>query len=85
MHDLNQRTVAALGRLAEVYETFEETWHRGKGFSAAGDLLFASEEDAVDKMEAARQHQDHTLEVLEDCRKSMDSAFKGVQQLPRSS
>ena len=43
--------------------------------SAAGDLLFVSEEDAVDKLEAARQHQDRTFEVLEDCRVSMDSAF----------
>ena len=44
--------------------------------SAAADMLFASEEGAVDKLEAARQHQDRTLEVPQDCRKSMHSAFR---------
>ena len=72
--DLNQRTVAALDRLAEVYETFEDTWDIVEKESAEGDLLCASEEDAVDKLEAAAP--DRTLEMLEDCRKSMDSAFR---------
>ena len=61
MHDLNQRTVAALDRLAEVYETFEDTWDIVEKESAEGDMLFASQEDAVDKLEAARQHQDRSL------------------------
>ena len=34
--------------------------HRGKGVLLRATLLFASEEDAMDKLEAARQHQDHT-------------------------
>ena len=69
-------SVAALDRLAEVYETFEDTWDTVVKESAEGDMLFASEEDAVEKLEAAWQHQDRTLEVPEDCRKSMGSAFR---------
>ena len=76
MYDLNQRTVAALDRLAEVYETFEDTWDIVVMESAQGDMLFASEEDAVHKLEGARQHQDRTLQVLEECHKSTDGAFK---------
>ena len=44
--------------------------------SAGADMLFASEQDAVDKLEAARQHQDGALEVLDDCRKNMDGVFR---------
>ena len=61
-----------MDRLAEVYETFEDTWDIVVKEPAEGDMLFASEEDAVDKLEAARQH----LQVLEDCRKSMESALR---------
>ena len=74
VYDVNQRTEAALDRLTEVYETFEDTWDTVVKESAAGDLFFASEE--VDKLEVTRQHQDHTLEVQEDCRKSMDRVYK---------
>ena len=73
VYDLNQRTVAALDRLAEVYETFEDTWDIVVKESAAGDMLFASEEDAADKLDAAQQ-QDDALEALEECRKNMDIA-----------
>ena len=55
VQSLNQRTVAALDRLAEVYETFEDTWDIVVKESAAGDMLFASEEDAADKLDAAQQ------------------------------
>ena len=72
VYDLNLRIVAALDRLAEVYETLEDTWDIVEKESAEGDMLHATEEDAIDKMEAARQHQDRTLEMPEDCRKSMD-------------
>ena len=65
-----------MDRLAEVYETFEDTWDVAVKESAEGDMLFPSEEDAVEKLEAARQHQDRTLEVPEDCRQSLDSAFR---------
>ena len=44
MYDLNQRTVAALDRLAEVYETSEDTWDIVEKESAEGDMLCASEE-----------------------------------------
>ena len=47
--------------------------------SAEGDVLFTTEEDALDKIKAARQHQDRTLEMLEDCR------LQEILQLPRSS
>ena len=75
-YDSNQRTVAALDRLAEVYETFADTWDIVEKESAEGDMLFAAEEDAIDKNEAARQYQNFTLEVLEGCRKSLDGAFR---------
>ena len=75
LYDLNQRTVAALDRLAEVCETFEDTWDIVEKESAEGDMLFATEEDSIDKMEAARQHQDRTLEVFEDCRQSLDGVL----------
>ena len=68
--------MAALDHLVEVYETFEDTWDIVAKESAEGDLLFAAEEDAVDKLEEARKHQDHALEVLEDCRKSTDGAIR---------
>ena len=67
--------MAALDRLAEVYETFEDTWDIVEKETAEGDQLFATEEDATDKMEEARQYQDRTLDVLEGCCKSMDGAF----------
>ena len=38
-------------------------------------MLFASEEDAADKLDAAQQ-QDDVLETLEECRKKMDSAYR---------
>ena len=37
--------------------------------SAEIDMVRAAEEDAIDKMEAARQHQVHILDELEGCRK----------------
>ena len=85
VYDLNQRTVAALDRLAEVYETFEDTWDVVVKESAAGDLKIASEEDAVDKLEAARQHQHHTLEVRERLSQELGWRLHRIQQLPRSS
>ena len=75
VYDLNQRTATALDRLAEVYEKFEDTWEIVVKESAAGDMLFASEEDAADKLGAAQQ-QDDALEALEECPKNMDSAHK---------
>ena len=39
--------------------------------SAAGDLFFASEEDAADKLDAAQRQQDDAVEALEECRKNM--------------
>ena len=68
-------SVAALDRLAEVYETFEDTWDFVVKESAAGDMLLASEEDVADKLDAAQQ-QDDALEALEECRKNMDSASR---------
>ena len=40
MYDLNQRTVAALDRLAEVHATFEDTWDIVEKESADGDMFF---------------------------------------------
>ena len=56
--------------MAELYETFEDTWDIVVKESAAGDLSFASKEDAVDKLEVARQHQDHTLKVRFDVKEA---------------
>ena len=66
VYDLIQRTVAALDHLAEAYETFEDTC----------GMLFASEEDAADTLDAAQRQQDDALEALEECRKNMDSAYR---------
>ena len=48
--------------------------------SAEGDMLFASEEDVADKLDAAQQQQqqqqDHALEALEECFKNMDSDYR---------
>ena len=55
VYDKNHRTVATLDRLAKVYETFEDTWD----IMVEGDMLFASEEDAADKLDAAQQQQDN--------------------------
>ena len=44
VYDLNQRTLAAWDHLAEVNETFEDTWDIVVQESAAGDMCFASEE-----------------------------------------
>ena len=49
VYDLNRRTVGALDRLAEVYE---DTWDIVVKESAEGDVLFPSEEDAADKLDA---------------------------------
>ena len=76
VYDLKQRTVAALDHLAEVYETFEDTWGIVVQESAAGDMFFAAEEDAADKLDAAERQQDGALEALEECRKNMDSAYR---------
>ena len=38
---------------------------------AAGDLFFASEEDAADKLGAAQRQQDGALEALQECRKNV--------------
>ena len=75
MYDLNHRTVAALDHLA-VYETFEDTWDIVAQESAAGDMFFASEEDAADKLGAAQRQQDDALEALGGCRKNMGSACR---------
>ena len=75
MYGLNQRTLGALDHLADVYETFEDTWDIVEE-SAESDMLFATEDDATAKMEVARQHQDRTLEMLEDGRQSMDGAIR---------
>ena len=64
-----------MDRLAEVYETFEDTWDIVVKESAAGDMLFASEEGVADKLDAAKQQQEDALEALEECRKNMDSAY----------
>ena len=40
VYDLNQRPMAALDRLAEVYETFEDTWDIVVKESADGDMFF---------------------------------------------
>ena len=63
--DTNKKNTEANHKVSDVVQE-----------SAAGDMSFASEEDAVDKLEATRQHQDRTLEVPEDCRESMDSASR---------
>ena len=76
VYDLNQRTVAAMDHLAEVYETFEDTWDIVVQESAAGDMFFASEEDVADKLGAAQRQQDDALEALEECRMNMDSAYR---------
>ena len=69
--------MAALDRLAKVYETFEDTWAFAEKECAEGDVLLAAEEEgAIDKMEAAQQHQVHILDELEGCRNSLDSAFR---------
>ena len=61
--------MAALDRLAEVYETIEATWTFVEKESTEGDLLLAAEQDATDKMEAAQQHQVRILDELEGSRK----------------
>ena len=73
---LNQGTVAALDPLAEVYETFEDTWDIVLQECAAGDMFIASEEDAAAKLGEAQRQQDDALEALEECRKNMDSAHR---------
>ena len=70
VYELNQRMVAAMDRLAVVHETIEDTWDVVVKESVDGDMLFASKEDVVDKLEA-----DHAIEALEDCRKNLDSTF----------
>ena len=84
MYDLNQRTVTALDRLAEVYERSEDTWDIVEKESAEGDILFATEEDAIDKMEAARQHLEDPGSVGGLSQK-LGWRLQGVQQLPCSS
>ena len=81
--DLNQRTVAALDRLAEVYETFEDTWDIVEKESAEGDMLCASEEDAVDKLEAAAPgaHLGSARRLSQE----HGQRLQGIQQLTRSS
>ena len=73
---LNQKTMAALDRLAEVYETFEDTWAFVEKEAAEDDLLLAEEDEAIDLFEAARLHQARILDELESCRESLDSAFR---------
>ena len=75
---LNQITVAALDRLAEVYDMCRDIVVKE---SAEGDMLFATEEDAADKL--AQQQEDHALEALEECRKNMDSASTTVLSMRR--
>ena len=70
-----------MDRLAEVYETFEDTWDIVVKESAAGDMLFASEEDAADELDAAQQQED-ALEALEECRKNMESAYREFSNYP---
>ena len=68
--------MAALDRLAELYETLGSSRALVEKESAEGDLLLAAEADAIDKMEAAQQHQVRILDELEGCRKILDGAFR---------
>ena len=65
-----------MDRLAEVYETFEDTRAFVEKESAEGGLLLSEEEDAIDQLEAAWQHQTRILDELKGRRKSLDSAFR---------
>ena len=78
MHDLNQKKVAALDHLAEAYETFEDTKE-----SAEGHMLFAIEEDAIERWRRLGS----TKVVFGKCWKSVAKhgwCFHGVQQVPCS-
>ena len=85
VYDLNQHTIAALDRLADAYETFEDTWAFVEKESAEGDLLLAEEEEAIDQFEAARQHQAPILDELEKLSWKPTQRLQGIQQLPSSS
>ena len=43
VYDSNHKTVAALDRLAKVYETFEDTWAFVEKEFAEGDMLLAAQ------------------------------------------
>ena len=48
--------MAALNRLADVCETFEDTWAFEEKEFAEGDLLLAEGDEAMDQLAAAQQH-----------------------------
>ena len=68
VYDLNHNTMAALDRLTDAYETFEDTWAFVEKEPAEGDLLLAEEEEAIDQFEAARQHKARVLDEVENSR-----------------
>ena len=76
VYDLNQKTMQALDRLADVYETFEDTWAFVEKETAEDDSLLAEADGAMDQLVAAQQHQARFLDEVKSSRESLDIAFR---------
>ena len=76
VYDLNQKTMQALDRLADVYETFEDTWAFVEKETAEDDSLLPEADGAMDQLVAAQQHQARFLDEVESSRESLDIAFR---------
>ena len=72
VHDLKQKTKAALDRLADVCKTFEDTWANVENDTAEGDIFFAEAYVAMDDLATAQQYrlEDASLRTTELKRKA---------------
>ena len=76
VHDLNQKTMQALGALAEEYEIFEETMQKVMHETEDGDRLSAVAYEAMEELDKAQKDQDRLQDELEATRESMDMASR---------
>ena len=81
--DLNQKTMQALDRLADVYATFEDTWSNVKNETAEGDLPFVEAEEAMDQLAAAQQHQARFQDLDDAACADPDDASQRTIELKR--
>ena len=74
MYDLNQKTMQALGRLAEVYATFEDTWANVETETAESDLLFQHQARFQEELKSSRESFNIAFREFNNCRALHDAA-----------
>ena len=72
--------MAALDRLADVYETFEDTWALVERETAEVDTLFAEVYVAMDDLATAQQYQARLQDELKHSCESHDIALTDLKE-----